>query len=399
MVRVVGPPNSHILLGYPGIPATVPRVVGKVEIRPSSGVSAPVAVSYVSIGLYRKESIHPYADSVIRNHLAAPRRDYVDLVGKEMCLYHCPTGKLHEEVYAMDLPFVIVIPYSKDPRDNSPIVPSPSIQLPGRTAETVYELIVSVKQSHSEIKKYTFPIPVQRFDNLSTFRMYHSPLVTEHSSDHIVTLRSTIPKWSFGPDDPIDVEVKLIPNPDWPSKTKKVNIQKISISIVETITYHHGDGEIAKSRNLPGGIRKEAISQSLSPEGFSRSWRLFMPTKDVKDSDGCLPPTKPHFPFTEVSGFSTKAKLFKVEYFVVVKVSLSGAKDVTTKSKVQVTAFDIAMCHAEMHAIEAAAKEATIINQHNPWVPAPTIIRKDDQNAYSYLGISSVGGVRKLLIE
>ena len=37
-VRVSGPPNSNFLVGYPGISATLPRIEGKVEVRPLVGV-------------------------------------------------------------------------------------------------------------------------------------------------------------------------------------------------------------------------------------------------------------------------------------------------------------------------------------------------------------------------
>ncbi|KAI7409551.1 hypothetical protein KC336_g12722, partial [Hortaea werneckii] len=48
-VRVSGPPNSNFLVGYPGISATLPRIEGRVEIRPAVGVSAPVNISLVTI--------------------------------------------------------------------------------------------------------------------------------------------------------------------------------------------------------------------------------------------------------------------------------------------------------------------------------------------------------------
>jgi hypothetical protein len=69
-----------------------PRIEGKVEIRPLVGVSAPVLVSLVTISLQRRETIHPAADSVTKKHLAAPRKEITDIVGKEMLLYRCPAG-------------------------------------------------------------------------------------------------------------------------------------------------------------------------------------------------------------------------------------------------------------------------------------------------------------------
>lgn len=219
----------------------------------------------------------------------------------------------------MDLPFIIIIPFAKGGGEDILKVPPASLQLANRTAETMYELVVSVKQGHTEVKKHAFPLPLQRFDTLSTFRMFHLPLIQERVSDHIVTLRTSLPKWSFGPDDPIDVEIKLIPNPDWPSKTKRVGIQKLTTSIIEQITYNHeGDEPVTKPKTIL--VKKEAISQPLLPEGFTRNVRMYMPSKDLLDSDGCLPPPKPHFSHTAVAGFTTTAGLYKIEYYLTVKV-------------------------------------------------------------------------------
>lgn len=43
-----------------------PRIEGKVEIRPKEGVSAPVAISLVSICLQRCETIHPAAELIVK---------------------------------------------------------------------------------------------------------------------------------------------------------------------------------------------------------------------------------------------------------------------------------------------------------------------------------------------
>jgi hypothetical protein len=147
-VRVVSQiPNQHMLIGYPGISATLPRLEGKVEIRPTVGISAPVAISLVTIYLQRRESIHPNADSVTKKHLAAPRKDIVDVVGKEMLLFRCPAGKEAESFYAMDLPFVLFIPFGRGGEETSRRVPPASLQLSSRTAETYYEMVVSTTGS------------------------------------------------------------------------------------------------------------------------------------------------------------------------------------------------------------------------------------------------------------
>jgi hypothetical protein len=47
---------------------------------------------------------------------------------------------------AMDLPFVIFIPYERGGEEIARRVPPASLQLPSRTAETWYELVVSSQQ-------------------------------------------------------------------------------------------------------------------------------------------------------------------------------------------------------------------------------------------------------------
>jgi len=44
------------------------------------------------------------------------------------------------------------------------------------------------------------------------------------------------------------------------------------------------------------------------------------PAKDVRDSDGIIPRGKQAFPMYSVSGFTTTGSLYKIEYFLTVKV-------------------------------------------------------------------------------
>ena len=105
----------HALCGRssPTDPPSQPRIEGKVEIRPSVGVTAPVHVSLITVSLHRRETIHPSADSMTKKRLAPPRKEITDTVGKEMLLFRCPAGREIEEVISMDLPFVLFIPFGR----------------------------------------------------------------------------------------------------------------------------------------------------------------------------------------------------------------------------------------------------------------------------------------------
>ena len=52
-----------------------------------------------------------------------------------------------------------------------------------------------------------------------------------------------------------------------------------------------------------------------------------------------------------------------------------------------------------MEAIEQSAKEAAHVSPENPMLPAPIIVRANDPGGYSLLGMSFVGGQKKVLID
>ncbi|KAI9828154.1 MAG: hypothetical protein M1832_003681 [Thelocarpon impressellum] len=401
-VRVSGPPNSNYLVGYPGISATLPRIEGKVEIRPAVGISAPVSVSLITIALIRRETIHPSADSVTKKHLAAPRKEITDIVGKEMLLFRCPSGKEYENVLCMDLPFVLFIPFGRGGEETARRVPPASLQLPSRTAETFYELVVTVQQGHQEQKKYGFPVPISRYDTMSTFGMYNRPESAERVTDHLVTLGISLPRWSYGPLDPVSVYIKLAPNPDWMVKAKRVTIKQIAIGIEEEITYNHEGDEPTKKINKLAK-QTQTVGVKMPEAGYLTNLGLVFPAKDMRDSDGVIPRGKQAFPMYSVSGFTTTGSLYKIEYFLTVKASslaqLTSAKDITLRQPIVVCPLDHADCKLEMDAIEQAAKDAAHVNADNPMLPAPTIVRAHDYNALHHLGVTMIGKVKKPLIE
>ncbi|KAF2401081.1 arrestin domain conatining protein [Trichodelitschia bisporula] len=396
-VRITGPPNSNFLVGYPGISATLPRIEGKVEIRPSAGWSAPVKVSLVTIGLQRRETIHPAAENISR-HLAAPRKEIADIVGKEQLLYRCTVNKEFDSVLAMDLPFVIFIPFGRGGEEVARRMPPASLSLPSRTAETYYELVVSLQQGPTDQRKFGFPVPIQRYDTLSTFGMYNRPESAESVSDRLVTLGISLPRWSYGPLDPVSVYIKLSPNPDHLSKAKKVTIKNITVGIDEEIVFNHeGDEPSRKSKTL--ARVNQQVSVRMPEAGYFTNLGLVFPAKDLRDADGVIPRPKKEFPLYPIAGFTTTGTLYKIEYYLTVKASLSGARDITLRKPIVVCPLDHAGCKEEMKAIEQAAKDAAHISQDNPMLPAMTIIKANDPAGLRMLGVCIVGGERKPLIE
>jgi hypothetical protein len=308
-------------------PIPQPRIEGKVEIRPYVGISAPVNVSLVTIALHRRETIHPSAESLTKKHLAAPRKEITDIVGKEMLLYRCAAGREHESILCMDLPFVIFIPYGRGGEEVARRVPPASLQLPSRTAETFYELVVTVQQGPQEQKKYPFPVPIQRYDTLSTFGMYNRPESAERVTDHLVTLGISLPRWSYGPMDPVSVYIKLSPNPDWLNKAKKVTIQKITVGIDEEIIFNHeGDEPTRKVKTL--AKTTQAVGVKMPEAGYFTNLGLVFPAKELRDSDGIIPRSRKEFPMYAVNGFTTTGTLYKIEYYLTVKVNYGSFHEI-----------------------------------------------------------------------
>lgn len=52
-----------------------------------------------------------------------------------------------------------------------------------------------------------------------------------------------------------------------------------------------------------------------------------------------------------------------------------------------------------MEAIEQAAKDAAHVSPDNPMLPAQTVIRANDSAGLKLMGVTLVGGERKVLIE
>lgn len=273
----------------------------------------------MTISLQRHETIHPAADAFAKKHLAAPRKDIIDIVGKEMLLFRCQPGREYESILSMDLPFVIFIPYGRGGEEMARRVPPASLSLPSRTAETYYELVVSVQQGATDQRKYPFPVPIMRYDTLSTFGMYNRPESAERVSDHLVTLGISLPRWSYGPCDPVSVYIKLSPNPDWMNKAKRVTIQSITVGIDEEIVYNpEGDEPSRKVKTI--AKTAQPVNVRMPEAGYFTNLGLVFPTKELRDNDGVIPRGKKEFPMYSVNSFTTTGTLYRIEYYLTVKV-------------------------------------------------------------------------------
>lgn len=300
----------------------MPRIEGKVEVRPAVGVTAPVNISLVTVSLQRRESINPAADSLVRSQLSSSRKEISDMVGKEQLLFRTSPGHESEPILCLDLPFVLFIPYGRGGEEIAKRVPPASLQLDKRTAETFYEIVVTVQQGPQNQNKHAFPVPISRFDTLSTFGMYNRPEAMERVTDHLVTLGISLPRWSYGPLDPVSVYIKLSPNPDWLSKAKKVTIQSITVGIEEEIIYNH-ESDDPKRNTKTLARHQQSVGVRMPEAGYFTNLGLVFPAKELRDSEGILPRVKKEFPMYSVSGFTTTGTLYKIEYYLTVKVKMT----------------------------------------------------------------------------
>jgi hypothetical protein len=246
------------------------------------------------------------------------------MVGKELLLFRAAPGRESEPVLCLDLPFVLFIPYGRGGEEIAKRVPPASLQLEKKTTETFYEIVVTVQQGPQNQNKHAFPVPISRYDTLSTFGMYNRPEAMERVTDHLVTLGISLPRWSYGPLDPVSVYIKLSPNPDWLSKAKKVTIQSITVGIEEEIIYNH-ESDDPKRNTKTLARHQQSVGVRMPEAGYFTNLGLVFPAKELRDSEGVLPRVKKEFPMYSVSGFTTTGTLYKIEYYLTVKVRRSAA--------------------------------------------------------------------------
>jgi hypothetical protein len=238
-----------------------------------------------------------------------------------MLLYRCSSGTEFDSVLIADLPFTIFIPFGRGGEENvARRVPPASLQLPSRTAETFYELVVTLQSGQQDQRKFAFPVPITRYDTLSTFGMYDRTENAEQVSDHVVTLGISVPRWSFGPLDPVSVYIKLSPNPDLMNKARKVTVKSITISIEEEVIFYHEADEPQKKTKVLAK-QSQSVGVKMPEAGYFTNLGLVFPAKDHRDSDGVIVRGKKEFPMYSVGAFTTTGSLYKIQYYLTVKVS------------------------------------------------------------------------------
>jgi hypothetical protein len=161
---------------------------------------------------------------------------------------------------------------------------------------------------------------------LSTFGMYNRPESAECTTDNIVTLGISLPRWSYGPLDPVSVYIKISPNNDWLSRARRVTINSITVAIEEEIVYNHeGDEPQRKTKTL--AKQTQTVNVRMPEAGYMTNLGLVFPARELRDSEGILPRSRNGFPMYRISSFTTTCTLYKIEYFLTVRVRSSHPAD------------------------------------------------------------------------
>jgi len=92
------------------------------------------------------------------------------------------------------------------------------------------QLIATLHQAQAAATRVSAPVKIERFDNLSTWDIFQVPrLVEVVGSDHIAQMNVVLPVTCVGPLDAVTILVNIAPNPDWPSKARKIRVNKIQV--------------------------------------------------------------------------------------------------------------------------------------------------------------------------
>lgn len=379
-VKIRGPPNEDFVQGFPGISATWPRLEGTAEIRSRDG--GALQITMVTLALYRTDVVHAPSN---KPGIAGPKKDQSFLIGDTLKLFQVSAGRAHDEVVALDLPFILTLPVNR---------PLPaSICLGKSLVETTYQLFVSIVHGRQQQTHHVgYPVRLKRYDTLSTFGAFRVPIVSSvPSQDHLVGLDYSIPISAFGPGDRVTAYVKVYPNLDWAAKSRKVKVQRLTLQVVELITFNpETDEPVEKRRRLCKAVHQ--LDMKLPDKGYQCELSIDFPQLDFRDRDGLVHKERQDIPLASRNGFTTAGALYNIEYLLVLKARFSHCKDIEIEQPISVTQFDHATCMSFMKAISDAVDHANRTDRS--LMPSPRVYRSADALAmgWNLKGKAAPGG-------
>ncbi|EPY52873.1 arrestin family protein [Schizosaccharomyces cryophilus OY26] len=209
-------------------------------------------------------------------------------------------------IWSMDLPFEMK--YS----EGEVLTPTFDLVRSGISCSTTYEMRAILTLSGLEDVCTCVPIVIHRYDTLSSWGMYNSPIyIKEASIDNRVIVEASIPKQCIGPMDLLTVFISIKP-----SNGSKIRVQQLSLSLVECVTVRHPSSTsspIVRTKKILKA-EQDLDDVRLGKDGLSQTLSKVFPDPDLDDSS--------------IQGFTTSSDLYNVTYMLLLKVRLYRARNV-----------------------------------------------------------------------
>lgn len=186
-----------------------------------------------------------------------------------------------------------------------------------------------------------------------------------------------LPRTSYGPADPVSCHVSLTGNPDWEARVKKVRAEKLFMWIDQIVTYR-------LQQDSPSQTRTKKIAETkwdfggmkLLEKPLSQRLTLPFPSPDLRDKAGLV---KTSDSISSAGGlFTTKCKLYSVEFQVIIKATFKGAKDIICTTPIVVSQYSLATSRVILENIESAVYEAAEIDIVSGICGEPKVVKLTD---------------------
>lgn len=107
-----------------------------------------------------------------------------------------------------------------------------------------------------------------------------------------------------------------------------MTIQSITVGIDEEIIYNpEGDEPSKKVKTL--AKHQQSVGVRMPEAGYFTNLGLVFPARELRDAEGVLPRGRKEYPMYSVSGFTTTGTLYKIDYYLTVKVCSTFFLDAT----------------------------------------------------------------------
>ncbi|WBW73648.1 arrestin-related substrate adaptor for RhoGEF, Art1 [Schizosaccharomyces osmophilus] len=268
-------------------------------------------------------------------------------------------------IWSMDLPFEMK--YS----EGEVLTPTFDLVRSGFSCSTKYQLRAVLTLSGLEDISECVPIAIHRYDTLSSWGMYNSPIyLKETSIDGRVIVEASIPKQCIGPMDLLTVFISIRA-----SNGSKIRVQQLSLSLVECVSIRHpssNSSPIVRSKKVLK-VEQDLDDVRLEKDGLSQTLSKVFPDPDLDDYS--------------MQGFSTSSDLYKVTYMVLIKVRLYRARNVEISYPITVSPVPRSASSSILGDIQTRVLDARQSVNGSVLDTTCDIIRANDSsknNMYSY---------------